>query len=242
VSTQAQKKQQESLDAEQQLLELLKDYPDILVRNPAVLADLEIPHQSGAAVSLIEKQVRVLRDKLNTSDKRLRELMGIARENERLAKSCHRLAINLLGAADLDDVISVALDELGNELDADYAVIRLITEDDERMANKPELFVASDAEQLKSFITMLDNRKPLCGRCTPEQKSFLFDEDAEQIGSAAVIPLVAGARLGLLGLGGRDQQRFSIAMGTEFLTQIGDLVSAALAIHLHQRQHDQVQH
>ena len=233
MSTQAQKKQQESLDAEQQLLELLKDNPDILVRNPAVLADLEVPHQSGTAVSLIEKQVSVLRNKLKSSDKRMRELMDIARDNERLAKSCHRLAINLLGAADLEDVISVALDELGNELDADFAVIRLITDDDERIDSKPELFIRSDAEQLTSFSAMLDNRKPLCGRCTPEQNAFLFRDDAEQVGSAAVIPLVAGARLGLLGLGGNDQHRFSIAMGTEFLSQIGDLVSAALAMHLH---------
>jgi hypothetical protein len=238
VSTQAQKKQQESLDAEQQLLELLREYPDILARNPAVLADLEVPHQSGTAVSLIEKQVSVLRNKLNTSDKRLRELMDIARDNERLAKSCHRLAINLLGAADLEDVISIALDELGNELDADFAAIRLITDDDNRLENKPELFIGSDAEQLRLFTTMLDNRKPLCGRCSPEQKAFLFGNNAEQVGSAAVIPLVAGARLGLLGLGGSDQHRFSIAMGTEFLTQIGDLVSATLAIHL---QHDNIQ-
>ena len=233
MSRQAQKKQQESLDAEQQLLELLKEYPDILVRNPAVLADLNVPHQAGAAVSLIEKQVSVLRDKLNTSDKRLRELMDIARDNERLAKSCHRLAINLLGADDLEDVISIALDELGNELSADFAVIRLITDDDDRLDNKPDLFISNDAEQLKLFNTMLDNRMPLCGRCSPEQKAFLFGDNAEQLGSAAVIPLVAGARLGLLALGGSDQHRFSIAMGTEFLTQIGDLVSAALAIHLH---------
>ena len=238
MSTQARKKQQESLDAEQQLLELLKDYPDIFARNPALLADIEVPHQTGTAVSLIEKQVSVLRNRLKTSDQRLRELMDIARDNERLAKSCHRLAINLLGAADLDDVISIALNELGNELDADYAVIRLITDDSDRLENKSELFIASDAEQLNSFSTMLDNRKPLCGHCTPEQKAFLFDGDAEQVGSAAVFPLVAGSRLGLLGLGGRDQQRFGIAMGTEFLTQIGDLISAALAMHLHQRQHD----
>jgi uncharacterized protein YigA (DUF484 family) len=97
VSTQAQKKQQETLDTEQQLLELLKDYPDILARNPALLAELEIPHESGQAISLIERQVGILRDKLRTTDKRLRELMDIARGNERLAESRHRLAINLLG-------------------------------------------------------------------------------------------------------------------------------------------------
>jgi len=232
VSTQAQKQQQETLDTEQQLLELLKDYPDILVRNPALLADLEVPHESGQAVSLIERQVGVLRDKLQTSDKRLRELMDNARANERLAESRHRLAINLLGSHDLDDVISMVLDELGNELGADFAVVRLITDDNDRLEDKPELFIDKNTEELKVFSNMLDNRKPLCGHCTKEQNDFLFGGDADQIGSAAVIPLAAGAKLGLLGLGGKDERRFSIAMGTEFLTQIGELVSAALAVHL----------
>jgi uncharacterized protein YigA (DUF484 family) len=232
VSTQAQKKQQETLDTEQQLLELLKDFPDILVRNPSLLAELEIPHESGEAISLIERQVGVLRDKLRISDKRLRELMDIARSNERLAESRHRLAINLLGSHDLDDVISIVLDELGNELGADFAVIRLITDDSDRLNDKPELFIDKNIAELNAFSTMLDNRKPVCGRCTDEQSDFLFGDDAGQIGSAAVIPLAAGAKLGLLGLGGKDERRFSIAMGTEFLSQIGELVSAALAVHL----------
>ena len=181
---------------------------------------------------MIERRVGVLRDKLSASEKRLRELMDIARDNERLAESRHRLAINLLGAHDLEDVVSIVLDELGNELGADFAVIRLITDDNDWLNDKPELFVAVDTPELNMFSTMLDNRKPLCGRCTREQNDFLFRDDADEIGSAAVIPLVAGARLGLLGLGGKDEHRFSIAMGTEFLSQIGELVSAALAVKL----------
>ena len=231
MSTQAQE-QQEMLDTEQQLLELLKDYPDILARNPALLAELEIPHESGNAVSLIERQVGVLRDKVQALDKRLRDLMDIARSNERLAESRHRLAINLLGARDLEDVISIVLDELGNELEADFAIVRLLSDDEGRLKDRPDLFIESTTDEIKSFSMMLDNRQPMCGRCTDEQNAFLFGNDAAQVGSAAVIPLVAGAKLGLLALGGKDENRFSIAMGTEFLGQIGELVSAALAVHL----------
>ncbi len=232
MSTQAQKKQQETLDTEQQLLELLKEYPDILVRNPSLLAELEVPHQAGQAVSLIERQVGVLRDKSQASEKRLRELMDIARGNQRLAESRHRLAINLLGARDLDDVVSIVLDELGNELGADFAVMRLITEDKDKLENKPDIFIENKTGELKAFSTMMDNRNPVCGRCTREQNVFMFGDDAEQIGSAAIIPLIAGEKLGLLALGGKDEQRFNIAMGTDFLTQIGELVSAALAVQL----------
>jgi len=191
--------------------------------------------ETGKAVSLIERQIGVLRDKLQASDKRLRELMDNARSNQRLAESRHRLAINLLGAHDLEDVVSIVLDELGNELGADFAIIRLFTEDEGRLGDKPELFIDTATDELRSFSTMLDNRKPVCGRCTEEQNTFLFGHQADQIGSAAVIPLVAGEKLGLLGLGSRDERRFSIAMGTEFLGHIGELVSAALAVHLEAR-------
>ena len=231
MSTQVQKKQ-ETLDSEQQLLELVKDCPDILVRHPALLAELEVPHETGGAVSLIERQVSVLRERLQLTDKRLRELMDIARSNERLAESRQRLAINLLGARDLDDVISIVLDELRNELGADCTTMRLLTGDQDRLDRKPGLFVDTNTEALRAFATMLDNRKPICGRTTTEQNDFLFGDGAAQVASASVIPLVAGAPLGLLALGSRDENRFTIALGTDFLAQIGELVSAALAVHL----------
>jgi uncharacterized protein len=219
-------------DTEQQLIELLKLYPDFLVRNPALLTDLEIPHRTGLAVSLIERQVGVLRDKLRSGDKRMRALMDIARDNERLAESRHRLSLNLLGAHDLDDVVSAVLAELGNELAAEFAVLRLFSTDLERIDSNAALFVSRQDERLKSFATMLKHSNPVCGRCVPEQIEFMFGDGASEIKSAAVIPLVAGAELGLLGLGSRNAVRFQTAMGTDFLSRLGELVTAALAVHL----------
>jgi uncharacterized protein len=232
VTRQAQKKQQNMHDSEQQLIELLKLYPDFLVRNPALLADLEIPHRTGLAVSLIERQVGVLRARLKSGDRRMRELMDIARDNERLAGSSHRLSLNLLGAHDLDDVVSAVLAELGKELSAEFAILRLFSDHQERIESNAALFVHRQDDRLKSFSTMLKHSNPICGRCVPEQIAFLFGDDASEIKSAAVIPLVAGAELGLLGLGSRDTARFNATMGTDFLSRLGELVTAALAVHL----------
>ena len=69
-------------------------------------------------------------------------------------------------------------------------------------------------------------------KSTDQQKAYLFADDADDIASVAVIPLIAGANLGLIGLGASDPERFSTSMGTEFLSQIGDLISASLAVHL----------
>lgn len=219
-------------DSEQQLIELLKLYPDFLVRNPALLTDLEIPHRTGLAVSLIERQVGVLREKLKAGDKRMRALMNIARDNERLADSRHRLSLNLLGAHDLDDVVSAVLAELGNELAAEFAVLRLFSTDQERIDSNASLYVSRHDERLKAFSTMLKHSNPVCGRCMPEQIEFMFGDNAGEIKSAAMIPLVAGAELGLIGLGSRDAARFQTALGTDFLSRLGELVAAALAVHL----------
>jgi uncharacterized protein YigA (DUF484 family) len=229
---QSEKNEQQNVISETQLLNLLRKNPDILKRHPEILADLEVPHQAGTATSLIERQVDVLRQNIKASEKRLRQLMDIARDNERLAKSRHRIAVNLLGAHDLGDVISVVLDELKNELKAEFADIKLISDNSELNKKHPGLFVSKRSNQLSDFSIMLKHKNPVCGRCSDEQKLFLFGDMAKEVGSAAVIPLVSGADLGLLGLGGRDPDRFQASMGTDFLNQVGELVSAALAVHL----------
>lgn len=231
-SSQQTTEQEEKLADELQLISLLKEQKGILLDHPELLAELEIPHQVGKATSLIERQVGVLRGNLKASEKRLRELMDIARDNERLAQSRHRIAINLLGAHDLIDVVSVVLDELKNELKAEFADIKLFSDNAELVEKHPGLFVPTNAPELNLFSTMLKHKNPVCGRGSVEQSAFLFGDKAEDVASAAIIPLVAGADLGLLGLGASDAERFQSSMGTQFLTQVGELVSAALAVHL----------
>lgn len=231
MSTQTQEKE-ELLATDLQLVSLLKTNPDILLRHPELVAELEVPHQSGAAVSLIERQVSSLRERLSDMEKRMRELMDIAKDNDRLAQSRHRLAINLLNARDLDDVISTISDELWAELKADFVSIKLFSDDEKLKANHPDLFISKSDESVNCFSTMLKHQNPMCGRSTDEQKDVLFSEDAKAVKSAAVIPLSCGAELGLLGLGSDDETRFQLSMGTDFLIQIGELISASLAVHM----------
>ena len=231
MSTQTQEKE-ELLATDLQLVSLLKNNPDILLRHPELVAELEVPHQSGAAVSLIERQVSTLRENLQKMEKRMRELMDIAKDNDRLAQSRHRLAINLLNARDLDDVISTISDELWAELKADFVSIKFFSEDEKLITENPELFISKSDDSVNCFSTMLKHQNPMCGRCSDEQKKFLFSDDAESVKSAAVIPLSSGAELGLLGLGSDDETRFDLSMGTDFLIQIGELISASLAVHL----------
>ena len=223
---------EQQLATDLQLISLLRENPDILNRHPELLPALEVAHQSGGAVSLIERQVEVLRKQSQAQEDRLRELMDVARDNERLAQTCHRLAVDLLATHDVDDVISIVLDTFKTELSADFAVVKLFSEDADLIEQSAGLFVDANSETLNAFKTMLQHKNTVCGKSTDEQKSYLFEDRAEKVKSEAIIPLVAGANLGLIGLGADNAQRFNSNMGTDFLSQVGELISASLAGHL----------
>ena len=223
---------EQQLATDLQLISLLRENPDILNRHPELLPALEIAHQSGGAVSLIERQVEVLRKQGQAQEDRLRELMDVARDNERLAQTCHRLAVDLLATHDVDDVISIVLDTFKTELSADFAVVKLFSEDADLIEHSAGLFVDANSETLNAFKTMLQHKNTVCGKSTDEQKNYLFEDKAEKVKSVAIIPLVAGANLGLIGLGADNAQRFNSNMGTDFLSQVGELISASLAGHL----------
>lgn len=224
--------QEQQLATDLELISLIRENADILQRHPELLAVLEVPHETGKAVSLIERQVGVLREKIQQQDDRLCELMDVARDNERLAQSRHGLALNLLSSHDLDDVVSTVLDVLSNQLAADFAVVKLFSNDQQRIDQSSGLFVDASDGALNAFKTMLEHKNTVCGKATKEQKDFLFGDIAESIKSVAIIPLVAGASLGLIGLGSNDINRFNPSMGTDFLAQIGELISASLAVQL----------
>jgi len=223
---------EQQLATDLQLISLLRENPDILNRHPELLPALEVAHQSGGAVSLIERQVEVLRKQGQAQEDRLRELMDVARDNERLAQTCHRLAVDLLATHDVDDVISIVLDTFKTELSADFAVVKLFSEDAELIEQSDGLFVDANSDTLNAFKTMLQHKNTVCGKSTEEQKTYLFEDKAEKVKSVAIIPLVAGANLGLIGLGADNAQRFNSNMGTDFLSQVGELISASLAGHL----------
>lgn len=229
---------EQALATELELVSLLRENTRIFSRHPDLLVDMQVPHPSGTATSLIERQVDVLRQKLKLSEQRLRDLMGVARDNERLNNARHELAVSLFAAADLDDVISIVLDLLRDELCADYAVIKLLTHADQQSGGKQALAAQPDDRYLDSkmpamsnFKTIFEQRSVICGKPSEQQKQLLFDDDADSVLSAAVIPLAAGSNIGLIGLGSKKAARFTSSMGVDFLGQIGELVSAAIIRH-----------
>ena len=214
---------------EEQVIEYLLQHPEFFDANGLLLADIQIPHQSGQAVSLIERQVSVLREKNEIFEKRLHDMVDAVHDNQRLNLSLHRLAIALLKADDRQAMVAAISSELCEKLDTDQLAIYLFTDNSELINANPGLYISGDQQQLDIFGKQFKKNKIQCGRMTDQQIQFLFGDKSE-VASGALLPLVdKKSTFGLIGLGSYDEQHYHPGMGTEYLQQLSNLVAAALA-------------
>ena len=231
MSTQAKPEYVEEELTEEAICAFLTANPDFFERNPKTLGKLRIPHETGGTVSLVERQVSLLRQKELKLERQLRELIQVARDNDLLAAKIHRLALHLLAADDLNATVAAVEQAMRSGFDADQAVLVLFGNPDrfgDIDAGRFFRAIERNDEALKPFATFLKGSGPRCGQVRDAQRKFLFRGDAEDIGSVALIPLGNKAGIGFLAIGSVDAKRFHPGMSIDFLTRVGDLISAAL--------------
>ncbi|MGH8279267.1 MAG: DUF484 family protein [Gammaproteobacteria bacterium] len=214
-------------DIEETVSDYLTHHPGFFEDHTDVLLRLEVPHPTGHAVSLIERQVDVLRRQHRQMERKLLDLIEVARNNDALIERIHRLAIALLEGENLADRLYTVQDELRNRFGADEVSLFLVGTPPEADAGPARWFEpgTTDLEQFREF---LDADNPYVGRLRTSQLEFLFGEQAEHIASAALVPLAARGKLGVLALGSQEAERFGPTLGTAFLARIGELVTAAI--------------
>ncbi len=231
MSTQRKAEFVEEALSEQAVHDFLSANPDFFERHPKLLNSLQLPHASGGAVSLVERQVSMLRQKEIKLERKLRELIQVARENDVLAAKIHQLTLHLLAADDLGKTVAAVEEALRSGFNADQAVLVLFGEREafaDINAGRFFRVVKRDDEALRPFRTFLNGSGPRCGRIRDSQRAFLFRNDADEIGSAALAPLGAGSEIGFLAVGSVDSERFHPGMSIDFLTRLGDLVAGSL--------------
>lgn len=217
--------------SEQTIHDFLAAHPDFFERHSTLLSSLNLPHASGGAVSLVERQVSVLRQKEIKLERQLKELIQVARENDVLAAKIHELALQLLAAADLHKTIAAVEEALRSGFGADQAVLILFGEPgafDDIDAGRFFRVIKRDDAALKPFGTFLNGSNARCGKIRDSQREFLFQHDADEVGSAALVPLGEGSDIGFLAVGSVDSDRFHPGMSIDFLTRLGDLVAGSL--------------
>ena len=213
---------------EQEVATYLRRHPDFFQDKPSLLTDLRIPHHTGGAVSLLERQVTVLRDAKEDQEKQLNDLIQIARDNDRLAEHMHRLTLDLMASRDIAVLLDVLNHRLQRDFLADLVAMRLFVFPlDVNHAGRDE--IVADVDAFKGpFQRLLDAGKPFCGLLKSEQLAILFGDRAESVGSTAFLPLGERGNLGLLAICSYDRARFSPKADTVFLGRMKEIITAAI--------------
>jgi uncharacterized protein len=218
---------------EDAVADFLQQNPEFFERHAPLLAKLKLPHGRGTAtISLVERQVLVLREKNDKLEARLRELIEVARDNDVLASKIHRLACRLLRARTAPALIDALEGSLREDFGASEWILLLApatSTEFAKISSRHLRIVDAMAHELKMFETLFESGRPRCGQIRDSQRDYLFGADTIEIASAALVPLGSNASAGLLAIGSPDTERFHPTMSTEFLARIGNLVSEAIA-------------
>ena len=207
--------------------------PDFFERHQPLLARMRLPHmRTGSTVSLVERQVEVLREQKTDADRRLAEFVAVARANDHLAERIHRFTRRLLRAGGAATALSALEASLREDFDAFHSVL-LLTAPVTLLAGVelgPFLRkLPADDANMRTFEALLATGKPRCGQVRDTQRDFLFGPEASSIGSVALVPLGEAGSMGLLALGSAERERFHPGMSTEFLKRMGELITDALS-------------
>lgn len=207
----------------------LRKYPDFLQKNPDVLEIVQIGHDSGAAVSLIERQVEQLRASNEELNRQLNRLMRVASENEQLMSRLHRLTLELLTIDSRQAFFSHLGDTLLNDFKADILQIYLFDPATAAEAGEYVTSVDSDDPALEPFRGQLEKCSTVCGRLSESKLGFLFGGKARWVQSTALVPLGEQGADGMMAIGSSDPARFYPGMGTLFLDLLANVISTRLA-------------
>ena len=212
--------------ATEEVLAYLGRHPDFFLHHENILCELELPHRAGTAVSLVERQVSLLRERNIESRQRLSRLLDHARDNDELFTKTRQLILALLEAGTLEQLSQSLVQSIRREFGVEHCRLLLVSDHDSRWSEGGERISRDAAEA--TLKSMFRPGKPIVGPLRPQERELLFATDAEAVHSAVVVPLGIDTPSALLVAGSGDARRFHGEMGTLFLEFIGDALQRLL--------------
>jgi uncharacterized protein YigA (DUF484 family) len=203
----------------------LCEHPDFFAEHGEIFAKLTVPHPNhgGQAISLAERQLHALRDKIRQLELKLADLIRFGEENDEISAKVHRMAVALLEAHGYDGVRHALFASLLEDFDVPHVSLRIWNS---VLAREGEDF-SPVSEGIRLFAG--DLSRSYCGAPSNIEVLGWFGDLAPHIRSVALMPLRRQTQVvGMLVLGSGEVERFYSDMGTLYLERIGALASAAL--------------
>ena len=206
---------------ESDIADFLVNTPGFFERHAELLATVRLTSPHGQrAVSLQERQMEMLRDRIRGLELKIVEMIRNGQENVAIGERLHRWTRAILLTRDLADLPGVMTRELQQQFLIPQAAVRLWGAAGTTWSEG----VSDDAKSFASSLSL-----PYCG-VNSGFEAARWLEDPHTVMSLALVPLRQGdTAFGLLVLGSPDPTRYSADMGTEFLMRIGEIASAGLS-------------
>lgn len=205
----------------------LKANPEFFIGQEDLLADLSLPHESGKAISLLERQVTILRDRGVDARQKLNNLLENARNNDQLFDTTRNLVLALLRAKDVTEISDVTQDQLSNQPNIDACEVILVDKDNLKVADSVRVESVDILKKL--FADVFRLKRTHCGAISEKQTQYLFPAQGSGIKSTALCPIISnGDVLALIAFGNQSDNYFNVNLDTLFLDFIGHVVGAVL--------------
>ncbi|MBN4080268.1 DUF484 family protein [Beggiatoa alba] len=234
MTVQKKSLQQTDKTTEQDIVCYLRDHPDFFEQHQPLLANMLLSHNSGTAVSLIERQVNVLREQKDEARARLHALIEVAEKNEQLNQRFNTLILALLDTKSIEQLLEFIQHRLVKDFDAHSVAIRITKAPSSTAQQNLPGSAHWDPATMKVFDKVIKKGIPVCGRLQIDQLETLFNQDYKKIRSAVLMPLIKNNSsdcIGLLAIGSTDKDRFRADMGTLFLSHLGQVVTRVIEWH-----------
>ena len=211
----------------QVIAEFLTRHPNFFNDFPTLLADLHIPHPHGThAVSMSERQLIAMRDKVRMLENKLAELIQFGEENDGISEKLHALTLALLAAREPQDIVAALALHLREGFAVPHHAVRAWNLPADNLAELTDLVPQATRDSVAAMM------QPVCGPLAVSDASDWFGEASPHLRAFASIPLrptPTAAPVGVLVLASEEPKRFYAGMGTLYLERLGQLVGAALA-------------
>ena len=210
--------------------EYLIENPDFFAENPDIFEAINISHDSGKAISLVERQISLMRKRNSEMVAQIDQMQHTAKDNALLMEKTNRLVLNLVQAKNLTGLIKALTVSLKSDFSTEFFSLTLI--DNHRTTAKAAANFISESEAKSTINNILIAKKAVCGVRNSEEVSLLFGSQADDIGSVLALPLKKDNTFGVLALGHSDPKFYNEEIGTVFIDYIGDLLIELIPKHI----------
>ena len=202
----------------------LKQHPHFFEEQQHLLKKLHLKHDSGNAISLIERQNHILRKENSDLIDRLNQFINVAQRNDKLFLNLQLMVLNLIACRSLNEITKTLNSVLTERFDVDDVQVVLT----HRLTTDGDHWLYCDADTLRThFPAAINDTKNICGEFDAPAKQLLFgDSDIKSIAIGTIVKDTKG--VGIIALGSRSASHFRSGTDTLFLGHLAKVVSELL--------------